>query len=331
MTMYCVIILYMTWFDLTIWFDLYVTLSQVTIIKILLCYIYTALRPSCHLWATGKLTTWRSVVVQTQNVLFLVNCCSTTPVRSLNHQNCCSGTTGRAKEEEWRQNHCHDRYWSAKGGTVVVQGRQKHRTNWYTMFTTVRIIWPVADPCASILWPQWCACLLPASFERPMSDRPPRWPLGDCFEHAQNFTATMTPMAGSKRPLRHPRTTKANFLPSLCLQRRPGQFCGRTRGAQRSQPLCKGGIGKACAIDGRPVTHADDGGCFLLPASPPGGAVSRVPLPPDVAWPEEIWRYSCPSSRPDTSHLKCAQGIHCMCLFSYATQLRNWPTVALPH
>ena len=32
------------------------------------------------------------------------------------------------------------RYWSAKGDTVVVQGRQKHRINWYTMFTTVQII-----------------------------------------------------------------------------------------------------------------------------------------------------------------------------------------------
>ena len=49
----------------------------------------------------------RSVVAQTQKVLFLCNCCSTILVRSLNHQDCCSGTTGRAKEVEWRQKHCH--------------------------------------------------------------------------------------------------------------------------------------------------------------------------------------------------------------------------------
>ena len=45
-----------------------------------------------------------SVVAQTQKVLLLCNCCSTTLVHSLhslNHQNCCSGTLGRAKEAEW--------------------------------------------------------------------------------------------------------------------------------------------------------------------------------------------------------------------------------------
>ena len=48
----------------------------------------------------------RSVVAQTQKVLFLCNCCSTTLVPSLNDQVCCSGATGRAKEAEWRQDHC---------------------------------------------------------------------------------------------------------------------------------------------------------------------------------------------------------------------------------
>ena len=85
-------------------------------------------------------------------------------------------------------------------------------------------------------------CLHPASFERPVSDRPPRRPLCDCFEHAQNFTATMASMAMSERPMCHPWTTKATVRPPFCLQRRPVQFCGRTREAQRSQPLCKGGI-----------------------------------------------------------------------------------------
>ena len=133
------------------------------------------------------------------------------------------------------------RHWSSKGGTMVVQGRQTSRSNWYTMFAflTGR---PMADHCASILRPRRCVCLHPASFERPVSDRSSRRPLCDCFEHAQNFTATMASMAMPERPVYHPWTTKATVLPPFCLQRRPGQFCGRTREAQRSQPLCKGGI-----------------------------------------------------------------------------------------
>ena len=71
---------------------------------------------------------------------------------------------------------------------------------------------------------------------------PPRQPLCACFEHAQNFTATMASMARSKRPLCRPGTIKLTFLPPLCLQRRPDQCCGRTREAQRMQPRCKGGI-----------------------------------------------------------------------------------------
>ena len=42
------------------------------------------------------------------------------------------------------------------------------------------------------------ALLLP-----PLSDRPPRRPLCDCFEHTQNFTETMASMARSERPLCH--------------------------------------------------------------------------------------------------------------------------------
>ena len=49
----------------------------------------------------------RSVVAQTQKVLFLCNCYRTTRVPSLNHQNCHSGTKSRTKEAEWRQIHCH--------------------------------------------------------------------------------------------------------------------------------------------------------------------------------------------------------------------------------
>ena len=101
---------------------------------------------------------------------------------------------------------------------------------------------PMADHCASILLPRRCVCLPPASFEWPVSDRPPWRPLCDCFEHAQNFTAIMASMAMPERPVYHPWTTKATVLPPFCLQRRPGQFCGCTMEAERSQPLCKVGI-----------------------------------------------------------------------------------------
>ena len=57
---------------------------------------------------------------QTRKVLSLCNCCSTTLVRSLSHQNCCSGTTGRAKEADWRQNHRHG------GSRVAVVAEWRH-------------------------------------------------------------------------------------------------------------------------------------------------------------------------------------------------------------
>ena len=64
------------------------------------------------------------MVAQTQKVLFLCNCCSTTLVPSLNDQVCCNGTPGRAKEAEWRQNRTIAKVaeglpWSPNGGTVV--------------------------------------------------------------------------------------------------------------------------------------------------------------------------------------------------------------------
>ena len=60
------------------------------------------------------------MVAQTQKVLFLCNCCSTTLVHSLNHQICYSGTTCLAKEAEWRQNHCHG------GSRVAVVAEWRH-------------------------------------------------------------------------------------------------------------------------------------------------------------------------------------------------------------
>ena len=152
--------------------------------------------------------------------------------------------------------------WSPNGGTVVATvvaqwtllvGQRRHSGGTREAEVSLKLIHnvynctnyltgrPMADPGTSILRPRRCVCLSPASFERPVSDRPPWRPLCDCFEHAQNFTATVASMARSERPLRHPWTTKATFLLPLCLQRRPDQFCGRTREAQRSRPLCKGG------------------------------------------------------------------------------------------
>ena len=84
------------------------------------------------------------------------------------------------------------------------------------------------------------AMCVPSSFERPMNDRPARWPLCDCFEHAQNFTATMTSIAMSERPLCQPWLTKATFQPPLCLQRWPSQLAVAQGGHKGRSPCVKG-------------------------------------------------------------------------------------------
>ena len=68
------------------------------------------------------------MVAGTQKLLFLCNCCSRTLLPSLNDQSCCSGTTGRVKKAEWRQNHCHGgsnvavvAEWRHSGATVITQ------------------------------------------------------------------------------------------------------------------------------------------------------------------------------------------------------------------
>ena len=220
----------------------------------------------CDLCATferPEIWPGRSVVAQTQKVMFLCNCCSTTLERSLNPRNCCGITTGRAKEAEWRQNHYYGgrgrrmeaqwspqwslmgRYWLAKEGTVVVQGRQEHRQNWHTMFTTVRFIlrgdqWPTpVHPFCD--HGDACAFLLP-----PLSDLSATDLLGDlCATVLNMLKISLRPWRPWRRlnvfcaTLERPRQP---FCFPMCRQRRPGQFCGRTREAQRSQPLCKGGI-----------------------------------------------------------------------------------------
>ena len=160
-------------------------------------FIKATFTQSCDLLATfERPENWpgRSVVGRTQKVLFLCNYCSTTLVRSSNHQNCCSGTTvewwveaeplpwwlngcrGRRMEAQWSPEwSLKGRYWSAKGDTVVVQGRQKHSSNWYKMFTTVRNFFtgrPMTDLCihsANTAMRMYSSCLLWATCGRPTS------------------------------------------------------------------------------------------------------------------------------------------------------------------
>ena len=150
--------------------------------------------------------------------------------------------------------------WSLNGGTVVATviaqwtplvGQRRHNGGTKKADVLLKFIHNVRIFHWATNGRPFCdhgdVCLHPASFERPVSDRPPRRPSCDCFEHAQNFTATMASMAMSERPMCHPWMTTAAVRPPFCLQRRPGQFCGRTREAQRSQPLCKGGISEVMA------------------------------------------------------------------------------------
>ena len=103
------------------------------------------------------------------------------------------------------------RHWSAKGGTMVVQGRQTCRSNWYIMFAffTGR---PMADHCASILRPRRCVCFpLP-----PLSDLWATDLLGDLCATVLNMLKT------SRRPWRPWRC-----LNVLCATlERPGQPFG---------------------------------------------------------------------------------------------------------
>ena len=84
-------------------------------------------------------------------------------------------------------------------------GRRKAEASPETKLTTERIYY-VAN-IVRLRQPGQCVCLRDpsASFERPLSNQPPRWPLWDCFEHVQNFMATM---AISEHPVYHFSTSK---------------------------------------------------------------------------------------------------------------------------
>ena len=191
----------------------------------------------------------RSVVAHTQKVMFMCTCGSMTHVPSLNDQICCSGTTGRTKEAEWRQK-CsqtgsriavvaewrHSGHHSGRSMDAI--GRHKEGKNVAQIDTQCSLQYyfftgrPMANHCASILRPRRCVCLPPAYHERPVSDRPPRRPLCDCFEHAQNFTATMVSMTMSWRPVHYPWTTNATW---------PVQFLV-TQGRHKCHSPCVKGV-----------------------------------------------------------------------------------------
>ena len=183
-------------------------------------------RPLCYLWATRKSENWpgRSVVTQTQKVLFLYNCCSTTLVSSLNDRKCCSGRTGRAMEAEWRQSHCHGLLWSPNGGTVIAQwtqlvGLRRYSGDRREAEASLKLIHNVYNSTHFLWSDQWpnpvhpfcdhgdtCAFLLP-----PLSDLWATDLLGDLcatvLNMLKNFTAIMASMARSEHPLCHPWTT----------------------------------------------------------------------------------------------------------------------------
>ena len=127
----------------------------------------------------------------------------------------------------------------AQWSLLVGQGRRKHRTNWYTMFTTVRIFFygstdgrPLCIHSAITAMRVPSSCLLWATREQPTS----------------SATFVRQFWTYSRRPCRPwwglnvLYATRERPRPPLCLQWRPGRFCCRIREAQRSQPLCKGVI-----------------------------------------------------------------------------------------
>ena len=172
------------------------------------------------------------MVAQTQKLLFLGNCCSTTRMLSLNHKNCCSGTTGRPKEAEWRQNHCQSgsmvavvAEWRHSDRSMDAIGRPKEAQWWYKGGRSIAQIdtqclqqhaflrgdqWPTpvhpfCDPAMHVP----SSCLFWATCERPTSSAT----FVRLFWACSKLHGTMAFMARSERPLCHPWTTKATFRP----------------------------------------------------------------------------------------------------------------------
>ena len=167
------------------------------------------------------------MIAQTQKVLFLCNCCSTTLVPSLDDQSCCSGTTGRAREAEWRQNYCQggsrvavvaewrhrghhsdhsmDAIGRPKEAQWLYKEGEKCRSNWYKVHNSTHFYGAtngrslyIRSATTAMCMPS--PCLHWATCERPTSSAT----LCDCFEHAQNFVVTMASLAMTEGPVYHP-------------------------------------------------------------------------------------------------------------------------------
>ena len=148
-------------------------------------------------------------------------------------------------EAQWSpQQSLNGRYWSDKEDRMV-QGRQKHRWNWCTMFTTVRIFYGVTNgrplcihsATTTMLVPS--SSLLGATCERPTySGIFVRlfwtWSKlhGDHCVHGDVCTSSVPPL-----------NDQGKSSAFYCFQWRPGQFCGHTRKAQRSQSCVKEVLG----------------------------------------------------------------------------------------
>ena len=186
--------------------------------------------------------------------MFLCNCCSMTPVRSLNHQNWCIGTTG-AKEAEWGQNDCHggsrvavvaewrdggrhsDRSMDAIGQLKVSQWRYKGGRSivhidtqclqQYACFYGATNGQPLYIHSVTTAMPVPSSCLLWATCERPTSSA--------TFVRLF-WTCSKLPWRGLNvlcAALERPRQILASFVPSTVTW---------PREAHTSPPLCKGGI-----------------------------------------------------------------------------------------
>ena len=209
------------------------------------------------------------MVAGTQKVLFLCNCCITTLVPSLNDQSCCSGTTGRAKKAEWRQNHCHCgssvavvAEWRHSGRhsdrSMDAIGRPKEAQWWYkegrrvAQIDTHIFYWatngrPLCIHSATTAMCVPSSCLLWATCERPTSSATfvrLFWTCsklhGDHGVHGDVWTSYVPPLNDQGK-------RSVSLLPSTATW----PFCGRTREAQRSQPLCKGGISELVTYGSR--------------------------------------------------------------------------------
>ena len=204
--------------------------------------LQTGLRPSCHLWETREIIRMLSGRTNSRQFCFCVTAAARPLCFSVNHHSCYNGTKGRTKEAEWRQSH-----WSAKGGTMVVQGRQKHHANWHAMFTTVRNSlrgeqWlPLCIHFATMAMRMPSSCLPWVTCERPTSSATfvqlfltCQKLHGDHGVHGQVWKSCAPPLSDQ---FNHSASFKSLTVTSPVLRSHKG-------GGRRSYSLCKGGITK---------------------------------------------------------------------------------------